>query len=56
LTWEAVPGKTYQVFYKDRLADTEWKLMVENVEAQDPITAVEDADFQPQRFYQVIEQ
>ena len=57
LTWNAAPGKFYQVLYKDSLSDSDWQLLAAEVGATGSVVSITDiVEGQPQRFYRVIEE
>ena len=56
LSWPATPGKTYQVLYKDDLAEDEWILAAGSVTVAGAAASFEQAAAgNPQRFYLVRE-
>ena len=56
LAWGINPGKAYQVFYKDSLSETEWKLLPGQPSINDSVATLEDVVGRlPQRFYQIME-
>jgi hypothetical protein len=56
LTWNSVPGRLYQVFYKDSLLDSDWIMLAGSVEATGFTCSVLDNSEASQRFYQVVEE
>ena len=54
--WQAVPGRTYQVQYKDNLEDATWTDLSETVMPVTTTGAVVDttAESQVKRFYRVV--
>jgi hypothetical protein len=42
LTWASRPGNAYQVFYKDSLSETEWKVLDGDVVVTDSVARIED--------------
>ncbi len=56
LSWEAVPGKNYQVEYKDNLMEAQWKVLPGEVTLNGTTASLEQMlDGQPHRFYRVVE-
>jgi len=55
LTWSTVPGKKYQLEFKDRLQDAEWQMLGQPVQAVGAVTSVEDQTVagNSQRFYRI---
>jgi hypothetical protein len=56
LAWNAIPGRTYQVAYKNVLTDSSWQPLVPPFVAADSWLSITDSSPPlPQRFYQVAE-
>jgi hypothetical protein len=58
LTWTAIPNTTFQVQYKDRLADVDWLPLGAPITPTGSIATAVDPDFGavPQRFYRLLVQ
>ena len=55
ITWAAIPGRTYQVLYKDSLGDPAWLPLAGEVEAAGETAFKVDSVFSlPHRFYRVV--
>ena len=54
VTWQAVPGKTYRIMYKNNWTDTAWTNLGSDV-TSDSSTASQSDYVVGNRFYQVIE-
>ena len=52
ISWSSIPGRTYSVQWKERLADAAWNPLT-NITASSPSTSFSEAPQQAQRFYQV---
>ena len=57
LSWPVNPGKTYQVLYKDDLAQTDWKALGGSITVINSVASLTDiiAAGQAQRFYRIME-
>jgi hypothetical protein len=56
LAWGTKPAKAYQVLYKDKLWETEWKVLARDVVVMGSTASLEDAVAgRPQRFYRIVE-
>jgi hypothetical protein len=57
LTWQVAPDKSYRVFYKENLAEAEWKPVPGQMVVSGPLAAQEDEVGEAaQRFYRVMEE
>ena len=56
LSFDTVAGRTYEVRYKDNLADAQWALLNPAVVATGPtLTSVDNINAHPQRFYRIVQ-
>jgi len=56
LAWNAIPGRTYQVAYKNALTDSSWQPLGPDIVAASSLLSITDSSPRPpQRFYQVTE-
>jgi hypothetical protein len=56
LAWNAIPGRTYQVAYKNALTDSSWQPLGSAIVAASSLLSITDSSpHPPQRFYQVAE-
>ncbi len=56
LTWEAIPGRTYQVHFKPALSETGWTALTGDITASDELASKTDISLGDhfQRFYRVM--
>jgi hypothetical protein len=56
LTWNAIPGMTYRVEYKNDLDDPDWQALDGDVSADGPVATAHDHGFggNGQRFYRIL--
>ena len=56
LTWNSIPGRFYQVFFKDDLSNADWIMSAGGVQATDFTCSLLDNTAAPHRFYWVVEE
>ena len=54
LTWPDTPGRSYEVFYKENLADAEWLELPVILTVEGSTVSATDERAGEQRFYQVL--
>ncbi|MCP5524934.1 MAG: S8 family serine peptidase [Verrucomicrobiales bacterium] len=54
IRWASIPGRTYQVQFKDRLSDTEWQDLDDETPAAGESAFADDAALSGERYYRVM--